>query len=289
MNDTEFERGIADLMVKQQSLGDKQLDDEAALARAKAIQSDKSVADIEKALIKSTGQGATAGRPALLQQFDEWLKTNPGKSYADFLRFKQEIAERRPADLQAFDEARKENPALTWEQFHEQKAGATARGRERGKSQGEAQQALPGQEMSFDVMAATIDKLEKHPGADKTFGLPNALLPNVPGGDAADFEALRQQLTGQAFLLQFDKLRGAGQITEAEGKKATDALTTLATTQSKKQFLENLTYLKDLVGRARTVAKTKAGAADKPPMEGAVKLPDGRWGIKKDDKWFAIE
>lgn len=292
MNDTDFERGIADLMLKQQTLGDKKLDDEAALARAKAIAEDKAVADLEKTLVKSGGLAGKA--PARVAEYQEWLKdpANAGKSYGQFLEWRAQIGANKdaPAIVREYNVWKEDpkNKDKTLSDFYQEKAATQAKGKEIGKSQGESTQALPAQEMSFDVMANTINKLEKHPGVEKVFGL-SSLLPNVPGGDAADFEALRQQLTGQAFLLQFEKLRGAGQITEAEGKKATDALTTLATTQSKKQFLENLTYLKDLVGRARDVAKTKAGQAPKPPLEGAVKLPDGRWGIQKDGKWFAIE
>lgn len=293
MNDVDFEKGISELRQKHAGLTDRQLSDEAALARQQAIKEDSHVADLEKSLIKSGG--VAGSKPARVAEYQEWLKdpTNAGKSYGDFLKWRAEIGANKdePAVVREY-KIWKEDPKnkdKTLSDFYGEKAGATARGKEVGKAQGEATTALPGQEMSFDVMASTIDKLEKHPGADKTFGLPNALLPNVPGGDAADFEALRQQLTGQAFLLQFDKLRGAGQITEAEGKKATDALTTLATTQSKKQFLENLTYLKGLVARARDVAKTKAGVEAKPPMEGARKTPDGRWVIERDGKFFEVQ
>jgi len=75
---------------------------------------------------------------------------------------------------------------------------------------------------SFD----TIESLINHPSFDSAYGL-SSKLPVWPGGERAEVEALIDQISGQAFLEAFENLKGGGQITEIEGKKATDAITRL--------------------------------------------------------------
>ena len=63
----------------------------------------------------------------------------------------------------------------------------------------------------------TVKMIREHKGLEKAVGLgklnPGNLL---PGSDAADFNTQLDHLKGQAFLIQFDKLRGAGAITAAK-------------------------------------------------------------------------
>lgn len=269
MSDVDFLRGISDLQRRSDELADLPLKDAMAVEGRKQLTAEQQIAQMEHALIKADSTGATK-RPALLLQYDEWKKApgNENKTYQDFLVYRQQIAERRPADLQAYDEARRTNPSLTWEQFLEMKASSAARGKATGTSQGEAAQALPNVDSTIEQMTAGIDELKRHPGLEKAVGM-GSLLYSLPGGDAANFEALLDKLKGQAFLFQFDKLRGAGAITEAEGKKATDALAALSLKQSAPQFRKNLDEVLTILNKGREVVKKKAGLTMTPPPAGA--------------------
>lgn len=67
------------------------------------------------------------------------------------------------------------------------------------------------------------------------------------GTKEAGFKALFEQLGGKNFLQAFESLKGGGQITEVEGKKATDAIAALNTAQREEDFLENLAILESVV------------------------------------------
>jgi hypothetical protein len=54
-------------------------------------------------------------------------------------------------------------------------------------------------------------------------------------------------LNGQAFLQAFESLKGAGQITEIEGTKATQAIGRLDSAQSAEDYQQALTELRDLL------------------------------------------
>lgn len=55
------------------------------------------------------------------------------------------------------------------------------------------------------------------------------------------------QLKGQAFLTAFEQLKGGGQITEVEGRKATEAIIRLQQYQSEEDFAKALKDLRDVV------------------------------------------
>lgn len=111
---------------------------------------------------------------------------------------------------------------------------------------------------SSDNALDTISRLESHPGLEGILGA-RGVVPNIPGSDAADAQAVLKTLKGQAFLNAFNSLKGGGQITEIEGEKATDALQSLDTKQSPEQFKQNLTVVKDMINKARTGAINQYG------------------------------
>lgn len=65
----------------------------------------------------------------------------------------------------------------------------------------------------------------------------------------ADLLAKVDQISGRAFLEAFDTLKGGGQITEAEGRQATQALARLQRTQSPEAFQASLYEFADIVRR----------------------------------------
>lgn len=68
-------------------------------------------------------------------------------------------------------------------------------------------------------------------------------LQNVPGTGSYRFGTRARQLQGQAFLQAIETLKGSGQITEIEGKKATEAIGRLDTGMSEEDYRAALTEL----------------------------------------------
>ena len=85
-------------------------------------------------------------------------------------------------------------------------------------------------------MIQSIDGLANHPGLSSAVGMRVPGWSYVPGTEAANFASRLDQLQGQAFLQAFESLKGGGQITEVEGKKATDAIARLSQNQSEAAF-----------------------------------------------------
>jgi hypothetical protein len=108
----------------------------------------------------------------------------------------------------------------------------------------------------------------------------------IPGTDVSDFNARLDQLRGGAFLEAFQTLKGGGQITEVEGKKATDAITRMRSSQSEDEFkaaaLEFKAILQRGVDRAaqRGAQPSGAGVAKKAGVDEARLLFDARKAIQ---------
>lgn len=150
-----------------------------------------------------------------------------------------------------------------------------------GEAAGTKVAEAPSAIVSADQMLDSIDGVLKHPGLRMGTGLTGTVLSKVPGTDAYDFAQRADQLKGQAFLQAFQTLKGGGQITEVEGKKATDAIARLNTAQSEDAYRTALGDLRGIVqaAKARAVGSS-GGAAQASPVrvtspEEASKLPSG--------------
>lgn len=106
-------------------------------------------------------------------------------------------------------------------------------------------------------------KYSLHPGAKNVVGSVWQYVPSAPGSEAANFDAIMEQIKGKAFLSAFESLKGGGAITEIEGQKATQAIARLNTKQSKDEFAKSLLELREIVGKglARAQAAQGGGAA----------------------------
>lgn len=92
-----------------------------------------------------------------------------------------------------------------------------------GEAGGKAAADLPRVLDNASLAIKTISQIRAHPG--KQYGLGAAgVLPGIPGTQQRGFVNLVDQAKGKVFLEAFNSLRGGGQITEAEGAKATQAL-----------------------------------------------------------------
>jgi hypothetical protein len=133
-----------------------------------------------------------------------------------------------------------------------------ARQKALGTAQASQQMSLPNTLNAIDQMTKTIDDVQNHPGKNLATGWLLGQLPFGIGPQATDFIAKAKQLQGQAFIQMYDRLRGAGAITEAEGVKGTQALTNLQRAQTTEQFDQALNQLRDVLKTSRQTAIDKA-------------------------------
>jgi len=133
-----------------------------------------------------------------------------------------------------------------------------AKGKELGEAAGTAQADLRRIEDNAGLALATVQKIRAHPGKGSALGW-SAPMGHVPGTSARGFANLVDQAAGQTFLEAFNSLRGGGQITEAEGRKATQALARLDRYQSQEDFDAALNDLEEVITVGMQRARQKAG------------------------------
>lgn len=109
----------------------------------------------------------------------------------------------------------------------------------------------------------TITSIREHPGRSAGLGW-SAISSAIPGSEARGFSNLVDQAKGQTFLEAFNSLRGGGQITEAEGAKATQALARLDRYQSEADFEAALKDLEDVIKAGQKRAQDKVGLGAQP-------------------------
>ena len=126
-----------------------------------------------------------------------------------------------------------------------------------------------------DAKGNLIPKAEPHPGFEGAVGVSfQKLLPDfaLKGTDTMDFRKRLDQLKGGAFLQAYETLKGTGQITEIEGKKATDAITRMDEAQSEKEFVTAAREFRSVIDAAM---RSKVGQTTQSGGN-TVRLPDGR-------------
>lgn len=136
-------------------------------------------------------------------------------------------------------------------------------------------QALNGSIAGFDRLATAANEVLNHPGLKGITGMQGA-FPNVPGGQAANAEALLGTLKSQVGFGVLQDMRnnsktgGAlGSISDAEGKRLEANLAALEKSQSLEQYQANLRKIVDYAEQAKERVREaynmkhsgKAGAA----------------------------
>lgn len=143
-------------------------------------------------------------------------------------------------------------------------------GKFKGESLAKAEADLPGAITRADTAISLIDQMigkkdakgaegKPHPGFRGAVGA-GVGTRFIPGTDAAGFQALYDQVTGGAFLQAYETLKGTGQITEVEGKKATAAITRMNLAQSESEFVKAAREFQDAIRGGVERARKKAGA-----------------------------
>jgi hypothetical protein len=102
-------------------------------------------------------------------------------------------------------------------------------------------------------------------------GIPS-WLPFQSGTEVSNFRVRLDQIKDKTFLQAFETLKGAGQITEKEGEKATSALNRMNTAQSEVEFIKAAREFEDNVQKGMEMARQRAGM----PAESKA----GTWRVK---------
>ncbi len=147
-------------------------------------------------------------------------------------------------------------------------ADAKAGGKETGESRAQAQIDLPrvvnnaqnSLQLIDQLVGSEDGKVKAHPGFQTSVGAGlGVVTKRIPGTEAAGFHALLDQVKGGAFLEAFNSLKGGGQITEVEGKKATDAITRMQTSTKESEFIAAAREYQGIIRKGVERAQGKAG------------------------------
>lgn len=112
-----------------------------------------------------------------------------------------------------------------------------------------------------ELVGSEDGSVARHPGFETAVGMSSKLDPRnyVAGTDATAFNTRLDQLKGRQFLQAFESLKGGGQITEVEGKKATDAIARMNTATTEKEFVTASRDFQNTIRGAVERAKAKVG------------------------------
>lgn len=127
---------------------------------------------------------------------------------------------------------------------------------------------------------AVIDKATNHPGLSGSVGKWGLVSGYIPGTKEKDFQSVLDQLKGESFLQAFSNLKGGGQITELEGKKATDAIARLDKSQTEPEFRKSLADLRAIMQRGadRLAAQQGGQTSSTSAPAGNSGGASGSWG-----------
>lgn len=139
------------------------------------------------------------------------------------------------------------------------------------------QAAAQGAVDTFSTALDSLGEIEKSPGLSKAVGVRSA-FPTVPGSDAANFEARLDTFKAQTFLPMVASLKGMGALSDAEGKKLSDAVGALSPKMSEDAFRSS-------IGKIRTQLESKLGTVKKQfdyqePVAPAVQQPQQQNGYQ---------
>jgi hypothetical protein len=152
---------------------------------------------------------------------------------------------------------------------------------------------------SFDRAIQSIEDLKKHPGLEAVVGIKNPFkgelgFGTIPGTSAADFKAKLSTLKAQVFLPQVQNLRGMGALSDAEGKKLTDAIGALDPSMSETAFKQSLDEIETSLQGAKQRAERLVPGAQQQPVDGAApqigakkQFPNGKIGVWDGHGWVA--
>lgn len=120
---------------------------------------------------------------------------------------------------------------------------------------------------TFSTALNSLDTITNSPGLSKAVGIRSA-LPTIPGSDAANFEAQLDTFKAQTFLPMVASLKGMGALSDAEGKKLSDAVGALSPKMSETAFRKSADQIKSSLEQKLGTVKTQFNYQD-PPQQAA--------------------
>lgn len=168
-------------------------------------------------------------------------------------------------------------------------AGAEAGAKTAAETQTKAAADFPRIQQNTTEALGIINELKNHPGLEYITGL-YSKAPIVPGTPQAAADALAQQVQGQTFLQAYQTLKGGGQITEVEGKKAEAAIARLSRAQSTNDYKGALGALESVLKLGLERAK-KQGAqqTSAPPQQAPTATgPNGQKVTLQNGQWVPL-
>jgi len=110
-----------------------------------------------------------------------------------------------------------------------------------------------------DPKNPTGKRLDEDPGLESSVGF-TSIFPTRPGSASADFEAKLDTLKAQSFLPQVALLKGAGALSDAEGKKLSDSIGALSPKMSEEAFRKSLGEIRSTFAASRDRLSASGGA-----------------------------
>lgn len=221
--------------------------------------------------------GNTAKDAASLQEYQQYVKdqTAAGKPALSFLDFTKALYANKAVYPYSVNEVggvpnafNKTNasatPLTTLPQEAQGKAtvaGAEAGAKVTAESEAQNKASLGSTLDDIAKMRQNITDLLGSPGFNTIYGASSVMDPRnyIRGTDAADAQAKREQLSAETFGITIQKMRGLGQLSDAEGKKVTAAYTRatnpiLSDSEARKAWNEVYGILDSAEKRAREKA-----------------------------------
>ncbi|WP_324734114.1 hypothetical protein [Pseudomonas paeninsulae] len=152
------------------------------------------------------------------------------------------------------------------------------------QAQQDRTKAAEGTAATFELAIGSADRLLEHPGLERAVGI-SSIAPSLPGGNAANFEAQLDTLKAQTFLPQVQALKGAGALSDAEGKKLSEAVGALSTSMSPEAFKGELKRVRNSLAQAQERALRGIPAAS---QGGQAPASATATQIKTDDEYAAL-
>lgn len=151
-----------------------------------------------------------------------------------------------------------------------------------GKLTGESISNLPKIKQSAETIKGYIKAVKDDPYLQSMTGAFQGRLPNI-SGQSNTTQARIDQIKGGAFLAAFEALKGAGQITEVEGQKATQAKARLDNMkQDDAGYVESLNDFEKEVDNLVVLSEQRAGGGgSKPDNEGWQDIDSVRVRVKQ--------
>lgn len=148
-------------------------------------------------------------------------------------------------------------------------AAAQRRGQVIGEEAAKKEFSLPQTEQTAREALKLAEQLARHPGFEGAVGMPNPFkggfgLFNIPGTPASDFMNLHNQALNQTFMSARESLKGAGAVTDFEGKKAESAMAAMKAATSETEYKRALQDYVDAVAAGVQIARKQSRMGASP-------------------------